>query len=88
MTEPVRGRFSIQRSVPLGLVLAAVLQASGVLLWAGRAAARIDQLEQRLDRQGPVAERLARLEEQAAAAKASLDRIEDKLDEMEAQHGR
>ncbi|MEI9964544.1 MAG: hypothetical protein WDM92_07445 [Caulobacteraceae bacterium] len=81
-------RFALDRHVPLGLVLAVVLQASAVLLWAGRAAARIDELSQRLDRQGPVAERLARLEEQAAGARASLDRIEAKLDRLEDAHGR
>jgi hypothetical protein len=40
----------------------------------------MDDLRQRLDAQAPVAERLARLETQADATRASLARIESKLD--------
>lgn len=82
------GRFHLDRHITLALVLALALQAGGVLVWVGRTAARIEQMEQRLDRQGPIAERLARLEEQAAAARASLDRIELKLDRLEGRRGR
>jgi hypothetical protein len=49
-------------------------------MWAGRASARIDELQKRLDAQAPVAERLARLETQAEATRAALVRIEAKLD--------
>jgi len=37
-------------------------------------------MHKRLDTQAPVAERLARLEEQASASRAALDRIEAKLE--------
>ena len=81
-------RFHLDRHITLALILALALQAGGVLVWVGRTAARIEEMEQRLDRQGPIAERLARLEEQAAAARASLDRIELKLDRLEGRRGR
>jgi len=81
-------RFRLDRQITLALILALALQAGGVLVWVGRTAARIEQMEQRLDRQGPIAERLARLEEQAAGARASLDRIETKLDRLEGRRGR
>ncbi len=71
--------WRLDRQVSLAVIVAVVLQAGGALLWAGQAAARIDQLESRVQAQGPLAERLARLEEQAAAARAALDRIERKL---------
>jgi type VI protein secretion system component VasK len=62
------------------LVLTIVLQTAGGLIWAGRAAARLDQVEQRLALQQPVAERLARLEVRADEANAALERIERRLD--------
>ena len=65
---------------PLAVIVAIALQAAGALLWAGQAAARIDELQGRIEAQAPVAERLARLEEQAAATRAALDRIEPKRD--------
>ena len=78
MSEEARWR--LDRQVSLAVIVAVVLQAGGALLWAGQAAARIDQLEARVQAQGPLAERLARLEEQAVAARAALDRIEAKLE--------
>ena len=73
-------RWRLDRQVSIGLLVAVALQAATALMWAGRASARIDDLRQRLDAQAPVAERLARLEAQADATRASLARIESKLD--------
>jgi type VI protein secretion system component VasK len=76
--SPTRWRFD--RQVSIGLVVTVFLQAAAALMWAGRASARIDDMQRRLEAQAPVAERLARLEEQAAATRQSLDRIEAKLE--------
>jgi type VI protein secretion system component VasK len=76
----VSTRWRLDRQVSIGLLVAVALQAATALMWAGRASARIDDLRQRLDAQAPVAERLARLEAQADATRASLARIESKLD--------
>lgn len=67
-------------ALPLAVVVTLAVQTGFVLLWVGRAAARLDMMEARLEQQAGVAERLARLEEQAAVARAALDRIEVKLD--------
>ena len=72
------------RQVTVGVLLAVVLQTGGVLIWAGREAMRIEVIEQRLDRQSNVSERLTRLEEQVFAARATLERMEHKLDRGEA----
>ena len=64
----------------LGLCVTVFLQAAAALMWAGRASARIDDMQRRLDVQAPVAERLARLETQADATRQSLLRIEAKLE--------
>ena len=62
------------------LVFALALETAGAFVWAGRAAARLDEVERRLTLQQPVAERLARLEVRADQANAALDRIERRLD--------
>jgi len=73
-------RWRFDRQVSIGLVVTVFLQAAAALMWAGRASARIDDMQRRVEAQAPVAERLARLEEQAAGARQSLDRIEAKLE--------
>ncbi len=65
--------------LPLAVIVTIIIQTAFVLLWVGRAGARLDMMEARLDQQAGVAERLARLEEQSMATRASLDRIETKL---------
>ncbi len=73
-------RWRFDRQVSLGLVVTVFLQAAAALMWAGRASARIDDMQRRLDVQAPVAERLARLEAQAEATRQSLVRIEARLE--------
>lgn len=73
-------RWRLDRQISVALIVAVALQAAAALMWAGRASARIDEMQSRLDTQAPVAERLARLEEQASASRAALDRIEAKLE--------
>lgn len=73
-TDP-RMRFTIAL---IGVVTA---QSIAALLWAGAAAERLSQLEQRVDRTQQLIERTARLEEQAANIRLSLARIERKLDD-------
>ncbi|MDP3801346.1 MAG: hypothetical protein U1C74_10280 [Phenylobacterium sp.] len=68
------------RKIPVAVIAALLVQTIGALLWAGGAAARIDALEERVGEQRQVAERLARLEEQSLANRATLDRIEWQLE--------
>jgi hypothetical protein len=68
------------KRIPMALIVALTVQTIGGLVWAGGAAARIDALEERVAEQRLVAERLARLEEQSVATRASLGRIEDRLE--------
>ena len=75
--------WRLDRQITAGVLLAIGLQTGGVLIWAGREANRIEVIEQRLDRQSNVAERLTRLEEQVFAARATLERMEHKLDREE-----
>jgi uncharacterized coiled-coil protein SlyX len=73
----------LDRQVSLAVLAAVLLETAAGLVWAGRAAARIDEIEAKVAAQAPVAERLARLEAYAAAQGAQLGRIEGKLDGLE-----
>ncbi len=84
MNEPNRAPWRFERTLTFGVVIALAVQSAGALIWAGAAGERLDQIERRLDEQDalsvPVAERLARLEEHAVHTRASLNRIEQRLD--------
>ena len=66
--------------ITYGLLLALFLQAAGAFVWAGKASARLEDVETRVAETRDASERLARLEEQMAQARAALARIERKLD--------
>lgn len=68
------------RKAPVALIAALVVQTLGGLVWAGGAAARISTLEDRVGEQRLVAERLARLEAQGEATRATVDRIAQRLE--------
>ena len=80
MADPTFTGWRLEKQVPLGVILALAIQSGGALAWAGGAAERIATLERRLDRQSGVNERLARLEAEAEGSRATLGRIEAKLD--------
>lgn len=73
----------MDRTITFSLVVAVLVQTAGALLWAGAAEARLSQLETQAAADLPVAERLARLEEQMIMARQSLTRIERRLDAEE-----
>ncbi len=77
---PAPARFRLDRQVTLAVVVTIAIQAGGGLIWAGRASARIDELQRRVERQGEIAERLARVEEQVAGARVTLERLERRLE--------
>ena len=77
--------WRLERHITLAMILTMALQAAGALIWFGATGERIEQLERRADMQGPVLERLARLEEAAAQSQAALRRIEARLDQREAE---
>ena len=73
--------MKIDPRITLALIFALFLETAGGLIWAGRAAARVAEVERAVATQPEVAERLARREVQVADARQSLARIEGKLDE-------
>ncbi|MEQ1931161.1 MAG: hypothetical protein ABL957_11635 [Parvularculaceae bacterium] len=80
MNAAVIKQRSEEVRITIAVGAALVVQTALALLWAGAAAERLGQLERRADASSEIIERTARLEEQAAAMRASLARIEAKLD--------
>jgi hypothetical protein len=72
--------MKIDPRITMALLLALFLETAGGLLWAGRAAARLDEVERAVATQPEVAERLARLEEQLTETRRALTRIENRLE--------
>ena len=71
---------AVEKKLPTALVAAFLLQTAGALFWAGSAAERISTLERTQAADQSAIARVAVLEEQIAAIKQTLDRIETKLD--------
>ncbi len=70
----------LDRKLPAALVAAFLLQTAGALFWAGSAAERIAALERARAADAASVARVAVLEEQISEIRASLARIENKLD--------
>lgn len=84
MTQEARGAegWHLDKRVPIAMIVAIIIQSGAGLVWAGAASERLVSLESRSLRTDEVVERTARLEEQSHAMRASLARIEDKLDRV------
>ncbi|HVV29115.1 MAG TPA: hypothetical protein VHC40_14225 [Rhizomicrobium sp.] len=80
MTVIEQFRQAPEKKIPAALVAAFLLQTAGALFWAGSAAERIADLERTRDADQAAIEKVAVLEEQVRGIRASLDRIETKLD--------
>ena len=83
-----RSHWTLDRRIPLAVVLVLALQSAAIIYWAAGIEARVDQSEEALDRFRPRvdalersqysgATSLARLEEQLKAYARQLDRIEN-----------
>jgi ubiquinone biosynthesis protein UbiJ len=84
MTETrIETRGELRVSIAVGAAL--LVQTAAALLWAGAAAERLSELERRAVSSAVLIERTARLEEQTRAVRASVERIEAKLDRLEAE---
>jgi hypothetical protein len=75
----------LDRKLPAALVAAFLLQTAGALFWAGSAAERIATLERSAVAEQDALARVAVLESQIATIRASLDRIENKLDRKQSE---
>lgn len=79
------GGWRLDRHITLAVILAVALETAGAMVWAGMVHERIRQLETEVSAQAPVAERLARLEEQTDFIRAAIARVEARLEDQRPQ---
>jgi hypothetical protein len=79
LTSP-RGQTIIDTRLTLALLVTLCLEAIAGLLWVGAAAQRLNILEANVSAQQPIVERIARIEAQMSGVRATLDRIETRID--------
>ncbi len=72
--------WHLDKRVPVAIIIALLMQTAGALVWAGAASERLSTLEGRTQSLTKMNVRTARLEEQVIYMRATLDRIENKLD--------
>ena len=82
MTDMIKPdtQWHLDKRVPVAIILALLMQTAGALVWAGAASERLSTLEGSTQSLSQMNVRTARLEEQVNYMRATLDRIEDKLD--------
>lgn len=83
LTSHIQPALDAKR-IPAALLAAFFVQTAGALFWAGSAAERITVLERTVADDQTAIEKVAVLEEQVGEMKQSLDRIETKLDRVNA----
>jgi hypothetical protein len=80
MIEQKQNNWMLDKHIPVGLVLAIILQTALGLVWAGQLVQRVEFIEQRTEFIDSTSERIARLEETTNYMRRSLERLEHKLD--------
>lgn len=71
---------SLDTRITIALLVTICLEAMAGFLWIGAAAQRLNTLETSVSAQQPVIERMARIETQMQGVRATLDRIENRID--------
>lgn len=84
METPDKPRWSLDRRVPIVLLLTILAQTGIALVWAGEAHQRFVHLERQVDHTASLSDRTIRLEEKIAGLHEALLRIEAKLDRVPA----
>ena len=74
--------MKIDPRITLALIFALFLETAGGLIWAGRAAARLDEVERAVATQPEVAERLARLARAAVTEDEAIAAVREALEAL------
>jgi hypothetical protein len=70
----------VDTRLTLALLVTICVEAIAGLLWVGAAAQRLTVLENSVSAQQPIIERIARIETEMSGVRATLDRIENRID--------
>lgn len=72
-------QWHLDKKVPIALILAIIMQTSGMVWWAASAAERLNALERKAEAVAPQAERLARVETKLEAVQDGIAEIKSIL---------
>ncbi len=78
-------KWNLDRRVPLVFILALIVQSGAALLWVGQITQRINHIEQATGFAADIGERIVRLEANTSFMRATLQRVERKIDLLHAQ---
>jgi hypothetical protein len=67
--------WTLDRRVPLALILALVLQTAGLVWWASSLSERVNTLERRAEATAPQGDRLTRVEVKLEGVQSGIDEI-------------
>ncbi|ODR94711.1 hypothetical protein AUC70_08885 [Methyloceanibacter stevinii] len=86
MTEMTVGdssnaHWTLDRRVPVALILSIVLQSAGLFMWVGALTSRVSELETKAVRSIDAGDRVISLEAEMREVRRILQRIEAKLDQ-------
>ena len=73
--------WTLDRRVPVALILSIVLQSAGLFMWVGALTSRVSELETKAVRAVDAGERVISLEAEMREVRRILERIEAKLDQ-------
>ena len=79
--DPANGPWHLDKRVPVALILALVVQTFGLGWWAASISWRVTSLERWKDDSKEVAADIAVVKSQISDIKATVQRIDDKLNE-------
>jgi hypothetical protein len=69
-------KWHLDRRVPIALIMAIVVQTSGLVWWASSLSERVSSLEKTRDATAPQADRLTRVEVKIENVQTTVERIE------------
>jgi hypothetical protein len=67
--------WTLDRRVPLALILALILQTGGLVWWASSLSERVNTLERRAEATAPQGDRLTRVEVKLEGVQSGIDEI-------------
>ena len=71
-----RQHWALDKRVPIALIVTLGVQTMVIVWWAATASFRLDQLEHKVEKAAPQAERIIRLEEKLGVVQQGITRIE------------
>ena len=82
MEDNTNRQWHLDRRLPMVFIISLLLQSGAALVWAGQWKQRLIHVEETVAYNTTSQERITRLEEQVMFMRASLQRIEHKIDRV------